>query len=135
MDSPGSLWFRCFAEVPGVSYAGDPQRRARLPEANDVLEVDEYIDDDGKSQTYLTWSVAEGSTSASPAARFHEIDSVSSEQTRERVLSVLELPGEIKDYHHALQSAVSDLHERRGAEPTYLAFAEQLAWLDVKLVE
>jgi hypothetical protein len=132
MDSPGRSWFRCFAEVPGVSYAGDPQRRARLPGSNDVPEVDEYIDDDGKPHVFLTWSEPGGSTSESPAARFGETDSKSSEQTRERVLSVLELPGEIEDYHYALQNAVSD---RRRTEPTYLPFVEQLAWLDAELVE
>jgi len=136
MRSSGRSWFRCFAEVPGVSYVSDQQRRARLLEHDAVPEVNEFTAD-GKRIVALMWTTPDGSTSASPAHRLvatcarHE----TSEQTRDRVLSALELPGEILDYHFALQGAAELLYRRRRTEPSCLSFVEQLAWLDVKLVE
>jgi hypothetical protein len=39
------------------------------------------------------------------------------------------------DYHFAIQGAVAVLYKRRRTEPQYLSFVEELAWLDVRLVE
>ena len=129
-------WFRCFAEVPGVAYPSDPQRRARLPERDAVPEVHTY-NFEGKRSVSLSWTARDGSTSASPVHRlaFGNLASETSEQSRERVLSALELPGELMDYHFVIQSVLERLYTRRRAEPKHLPFVEWLAWFDAKLVE
>ncbi len=129
-------WFRCFAEVPGVGYTSDPQRRARLRDRDAVPEVHSF-DLGGERTTSLSWRTAEGSTSASPVHRlaFGDFGKESSEQARDRVLSALELPGEIMDYHFAIQHVADLLYKRRRAQPSQLALVEWLAWFDARLVE
>ena len=127
-------WFRCFAEVPGVEYAGDPERRARLPERDVVPELSTFTFE-GTRTVSLSWPTREGSTSASPVHRLAvgEFGKESSKAARERVLTALELPGEIMDYHFALQGVAELLHKRRRAEPEALPFVEWLCWLDARL--
>jgi hypothetical protein len=129
-------WFRCFSEVPGVGYPGDPQRRARLRDHDAIPRVTEHLFD-GERITSLTWASNDGSTSSSPVHRlaFAEAKNESSLKARERVLSALELPGEIMDYHFAMQGVIETLYKRRREEPANLAFVEWLAWFDARLVE
>jgi hypothetical protein len=129
-------WFRRFADVPSVGYPGDLQRRARLRDRDAVPEVHE-LDFDGERTVSLMWNTPDGSTSASPvhSLAFGDFRNESSEQARERVLSALELPGEIMDYHFAIQHVAELLYKRRRAEPQHLAFVEWLAWFDARLVE
>lgn len=132
----GGRWFRCFAEVPGVGYTGDAQRRARLPDRNVVPSVHEFAFD-GEPTISLSWPTPEGSTSASPAHRL-AFDDFRDEPTpllRERVLNALELPGEVMDYHFALQTVAEALFRRRRREPLNLPLVEWLAHLDARLVE
>jgi hypothetical protein len=91
----------------------------------------------GERIVALSWPSPEGTTSASPVHRlaFGDHQNESSAQARERVLAALELPGEIMDYHFAMQGVVDLLYKRRRTEPEYLPFVEWLAWLDVQLVE
>ncbi|HEU4407789.1 MAG TPA: hypothetical protein VFS43_21170 [Polyangiaceae bacterium] len=131
------LWFRCFADVPGVGYPGDPQRRSRLPERDFVPELDRRISRREREPS-LRWPASDDEyPSGSPVYRLaSELDPAeSSAQVRERVLSALELPGEVKDYHFALQGAAELLYKRRRQEPENLAFVEWLAWFNVRLVE
>lgn len=91
----------------------------------------------GDAVTSLSWATPDGSTSASPASRFASGGDrpESSDQARERVLSALELPGQILDYHFAIQGLSELLYKRRRTEPQHLPLAESLAWLDVRIVE
>jgi hypothetical protein len=57
----------------------------------------------------------------------------SSLAARERVLNALELPGEVLDYHFALQGVAEMLHRRRRTESEVLPFVEWLCWLDARL--
>lgn len=136
MGGGGALWYRCFAEVPGIGYPGDPQRRARLPQRDAVPELHEF-DFDGKRTVSLSWSNPGGSSSASPVhgLTFGDFENESSSEVRERVLSALELPGEPMDYHFAMQHAAELLYKRRRTEPAFLPFVEWLAWFDVRLLE
>lgn len=129
-------WFRCYAEVPGAQYNGDPQRRARLPNRNAEPEAHKLQLRD-RQVISLSWPIPGGATSASPA---HELAHVtnsneSSQDARERVLNALELPGQVLDYHFAMQGVAELLFKRRRAEPQFLAFAEWLCWLDMNLVQ
>lgn len=136
MSRGGALWYRCFADVPGVGYLGDAQRRIRLPQRDAVPELNEF-DFDGRHHTSLSWRTPSGSTSASPVHEiaFGDLAKESSAQVREVVLSALELPGEPMDYHFAMQHAAELLYKRRRTEPAFLPFVEWLAWFDARLVE
>jgi hypothetical protein len=136
MAGRGGTWFRCLAEVPGSGYPGDPARRSRLRERDAVPEVMTFSLG-GERVVSLSWPSPEGRTSASPVHRlaFGDHQNESSAQARERVLTALELPGEIMDYHFAMQGVLDLLYKRRRAEPQHLPFVEWLAWLDVQLVE
>lgn len=136
MSRGGGVWFRRFADVPGIGYQGDLQRRSRLADRDLVPEVHEF-DFDGRHSVSLMWTTRRGSSSASPAHElaFGDFGNESSAQVRERVLDALELPGEAMDYHFAMQGGAELLFKRRRAEPSYLPFVEWLAWFDARLVE
>lgn len=129
-------WFRRFAEVPGPGYVGDSSLRAQLPDRDAIPEVHEFAFD-GKQTASLSWPTRDGSTSASPSHR-QRSDSPPHEtipQVRYNVLAALELPGEILDYHFAMQGAATELWRRRSEDPAQLAFIEWICWFDARLVE
>lgn len=129
-------WFRCYAEVPGAQYKGDPQRRAGLPNCKVRPEVHK-LQLHGRQVIALSWPIPGGSTSSSPAHDLAHSNTAneSSQEARERVLNALELPGEVLDYHFAIQGVAELLFKRRRAEPQFLSFAEWLYWLDVNLLQ
>ena len=47
----------------------------------------------------------------------------------------LELPGELLDYHFAIQGCCSELWRLRLEEPWVLAEIERLCWLDIRLIQ
>jgi hypothetical protein len=51
------------------------------------------------------------------------------------VLSALELPGQVSDYHFAMQGVAEFLYKRRRSEPGHLPFVEWLYSFDALLVE
>jgi hypothetical protein len=48
---------------------------------------------------------------------------------------VLELPGQLSDYHFAIQSAYTTIYERRREDLAMLEEVERLCWLDIELLE
>ena len=132
MSRSKATWFRCFEEVPGIGYQSDPQRRGRLRQRDAVPDVKRF-EFDGERTESLWW----GNSSQSPAHELAMSDSrkETSQQARERALNALELPGELTDYHFAMQGTVDIIYKRRKSEPQFLAFAEWLAWFDALLVE
>jgi hypothetical protein len=133
-------WFRCFADVPGVNYAGDPQvRRASLPE-RDAKPRPHTHTFDGEEIVSLTWSLKDGTTSSSPAARHGyaagELPKDAAAEAFARLLGeVLELPGTPSDYHFAILRCTDELWKRRREEPAVLPEIERLCLLDLALVE
>jgi hypothetical protein len=135
-------WFRRFAAVPGVGYEGNPRgSRTRLARQDEVPEV-HVSTVEGKPEESLWWG---GWTSASPAqewaSRIEEDES--SEAILQRLYEALELPGEAKDYHFAIQGSHSALWERYAEqrwrrtkdELWVLPVIERLCWLDIRLIE
>lgn len=47
----------------------------------------------------------------------------------------LELPGELLDYHFAIQGGCSELWRLRREEPCVLGEIEHLCWLDIQLIQ
>jgi len=128
-------WFPNLAAVPGVGYAGDPVRRARLPESKETPRETTY-NFGGRETHALSWRSAGGSTSASPVHRRAHGDfrRETSAEARERVLDAIELPGTISDYHFALQGVAAHLYQRRETELDLLGLVEWLALLDISVV-
>ena len=85
------MWFRCFAEVPGVGYVSDPSRRARLPNLDVIPKVERHTFD-GERIASLMWPSGEYSTTMSPVHQFAfgAFQSEPSDQVRERVLGGLQ---------------------------------------------
>ena len=133
-------WFRCFAEVPGVEYKGNPSiYRPRLPEQILVPKPGAY-EISSVHREYLSWPmiVGTGTTSASPVKQWttQPRSGESPAQMRLRQLyETLELPGELLDYHFAIQGCCSELWKRCQEESWKLAELERLCWLDIRLIQ
>ena len=136
VQNPDGHWYRRFAEIPGVGYEGDLRLRERLAARNITPEVTRDVFG-GREAVSLMWPSRAGTTSASPVHQltFGTTAEESSENLRERILSALELPGELSDYHFAIQGAAEALWKKRREEPQHIAFAEWLYWWDVRLIE
>ncbi|MFO0618047.1 MAG: hypothetical protein U0414_35980 [Polyangiaceae bacterium] len=128
----GTVWYRRFADIRDVGYAGDDARRSKLSRRDASPTVIRF--GSREVDASLSWP---GGTSESPAKAMiqGEIDSESSKALRERVLNALELPGQVLDYHFVLQGIADTLWDRRRDEPKQMPFVEWLSWLDVRLVE
>ena len=77
-------------------------------------------------------------TSASPANQYAS-ERLSDTQDLRRVLlglyEVLELPGQLSDYHFAIQNACMTIFGRRREDLALLEEVERLCWLDIELLE
>jgi hypothetical protein len=136
MSRNSTRWYRRFAEIPNVGYAGDDALRAKLPD-RDAKPTISRFDVGGERVASLSWKTSFGEGSASPVHHlaFGVDQNERSDEVRKRVLKALELPGEPSDYHFAIQHAADVLWKRRRDEPEHLEFVEWLSWLDVRLVE
>jgi hypothetical protein len=122
-------WFGRFGDVPGVAYATPSSvNRSRLKGANSKPTIVRY---DGIPPS-LTW----GSGSASPAHEraFKDMRGLKTSDLLKNLNEALELPGQILDYHFALQSTLEQLWSRRHDEPGMAEEIERIGWLDIKLV-
>jgi hypothetical protein len=127
-------WFSCIAEVPGIEYqpAITIDRRA-LPGHDAKPNIDRY-EFDGRVREYAMWPPG---TSASPAKQWHTKPrpGETPAQTMLRQISeTLELPGTASDYHFAIQTAHSELHQYARDEPWVLEEIEKLCWLNIRLI-
>jgi len=133
-------WFRSFSEVPGVGYHGNPHLyRPQLPKHATLPKPGSY-EIAGVKRDYLNWPelFGTGFTSASPVKQWTTQPRAgeSPAQTRLRQLyETLEIPGELLDYHFAIQGCCSELWRLRLEEPWVLAEIEQLCWLDIRLIQ
>jgi hypothetical protein len=79
----------------------------------------------------------EGSTTSASPARQHTSERPNEIQDLRRVLlelyEVLELPGQLSDYHFAIESAYTTIYERRREDLAMLEEVERLCWLDIEL--
>jgi hypothetical protein len=133
-------WFRSFSEIPGIGYEGNSALyRPQLPEHATLPKSGSY-DIAGMLRDYLSWPMllGTGTTSASPVMQWktQPRSGESPAQTRLRQLyETLELPGELLDYHFAIQGCCSELWRLRREEPWVLTDIERLCWLDIRLIE
>src|SRR5262245_57574640 len=106
MGSP-AVWYRRFADIPGVHYQGDDARRSRLVDRDAVPEV--VREDRRRNDPPMLWwetRTSRGSQSPASAMASRVPDKASSAQARECLLSALELPGTPSDYHFAIQALI-----------------------------
>lgn len=131
-------WFRRLGDVPGVGYrALVAVDRTRIPGHDARPKVHTY----GEQQSYLDWGSRELRTgdlrSLWAPVREHVKGALDNEATStsrlvRRLSEGFELPGEPRDYHWILGTAVDRLWKRR-AEPESLAAVEALASVHVQL--
>ncbi len=130
------LWYRRLADVPGVGYLASAQvDRGGLTGHDAVPKVSVY-EFDGERKESLSWSLPNGTTSASPAQRHATAEQ--NEPTPallRRVRETLELPGEPSNYHFALLNACEELWQRRRESPHLFEELEDLCLLDIRLIE
>jgi hypothetical protein len=130
-------WFHRLADMPGVGYQGSPGVDRRQLRGHDAIPQVSVHTIDGKRRESLSWSGGRGGTSSSTA---HELafqvgQSETTPTLLRRVARALELPGEVSDYHFAIQGCVDELWRRRRAEPELYDEIERLCWLDIRLLE
>jgi hypothetical protein len=132
------VWFRRLSEVPGINYPGSPGvDRRRLPGHDATPVVTRTYEWEGERHDVVEWRWPGGSA-AGPPAREHCLtseDGATSEELVRNLYEVLELPGEVTDYHFAIQSCAAELWAQRRAQPELLETAEELWLLDIRLVE
>ena len=138
----GATWFRRAADLPGLGYAApQPVDATRLRGYGAEPELSRREDFEGKTVESLHWSYDDGEepygTSASPAQNHasaaYELE-LSSAARLQHLWETLELPGQAGDYHFAIQDTAGDMWRRKRKEPTMLAWAEWLCWLDIRVI-
>lgn len=130
-----AVWFRRFADIPGVRYQTPAdvdlqglERRNAVPK----VQFNEYTQDN-----HLFWETATGGTSQSPAGEhaFGETKDATTAQVLTNIAETLELPGTPSDYHFALQGAATGLYSRRRSDPSAIDQAHRLFLFDVELLQ
>jgi hypothetical protein len=137
------MWFRCFSEVSGVGYKSHPSiDGSQLSRYITVPEISSY-ERANERREYLLWPMitGSGSTSASPAKQWTMQPQIArngetmAQGKLRQLFESLELPGELLDYHFAIQGCCSALWGLRREEPWVLGEVEQLCWLDIRLIQ
>jgi hypothetical protein len=133
-------WFKRLADVPGVSYTSSPEvNRPQLPGHDSVPQKREFDSTDVHTHHLMWPGPDEGSTTSASPARQHTSERPNEIQDPRRVLlelyEVLDLPGQLSDYHCAIQSTYTNIFERRREDLAMLEEVERLCWLDIELLE
>lgn len=129
-------WFRRLTDVPGVSYTSSSVvDRAKLDGHDLEPEVREFEFD--KVHRSLSWpSAGGGAASASPVhQRAFSRDKASAHTELRRLEQTLELPGELSDYHFAIQGTLKTVFNQRRQDFALIGEVERLCWLDIALIE
>lgn len=132
-------WFKRLADVPGLSYTGSQTiNRTKLPGHDLEPEVLEF-EYGGELHRDLSWPMPDGgSTSASPVHQrvyYRSGEDATPQETLRRLEETLELPGELSDYHFAIQGVCEAVYKRRREDLSLLEETERLCWLDIELIE
>ncbi len=134
-------WFRRLADVPGVPYAGSSTVDRTELDGHDFEPDVQEFEFDGKVRRNLDWPSAEGGfTSASPVCqRAFGRDNASAHAELRWLEETLELPGELADYHFAIQDTLETVFDGRRdwrrQVSALLEEVERLCWLDIALIE
>lgn len=129
-----TTWYKRIADIPGLGYAGENERRQKLKGATATPRIVRY-DFDGKVVESLSWDRPDGSGSSSPVADVSLRDRESPTQVREKILDGLELPGTPADYHFLIQGAHDYLWGLRRQHPDQYPMIEWLCLLNLRLIE
>jgi hypothetical protein len=130
----GAEWFRRLGDMPGVDYAPTvPVDRAGIPGHDVQPEVRPYRNIRGEEDMLVSWDW--GTSDWAPVRQHLERvnETTPTPQVLKRLSEALELPGEPRDYHWVLGSALERLWARRATEPEVLVTVESLAWVHVRL--
>jgi len=128
-------WFKRLADVPKLAYEVVPEVDCtKLPGYDLEPEISVY-EFEGKEHRSLRWA---NSSSISPAAG-HTLDSQTADASPQALLrrleEALELPGELLDYHFAIQTCATSIYKMSPKHPEVLQDVERLCGLDIELVE
>ena len=130
-------WFKRLADVPGVPYEGSSSIDRSKLDGHDSEPTLYEFGFDGEVRRSLHWPTPEGSTSASPVHRraFASRGTESPYAELRELEEALELPGELSDYHFAIQGTCQAVFDKRRQDFKLLEEVERLCWLDVALIE
>lgn len=132
-------WFRGIGDIPGMVYRTNSRvSRASLPGIDAHPEVRSYTSYDGVVRESLWWPTHEGESGVPPARTWMSevgTSELSTEALLQRLYESLELPGTASDYHFSIQGTVDTLWSRRRDEPAVRATIEELAWLNIRLIQ
>src|SRR4051794_19937692 len=109
-------WFKRLADVPGVSYeSSQTVDRTKLPGHDLEPQVLEF-ELSGVLHRDLSWPMSDGgSTSSSPVHQrvYHGSgQDATPRETLWRLEETLELPGNLSDYHFAIQGVCEAVYKR-----------------------
>ena len=130
-------WYSRLADVPGVSYVGSSTVDRTKLDGHDLKPEVHEFELDGKVRRSLSWPLTGGgSTSASPVHQraFGGGKAFAHVELR-RLEETLELPGELSDYHFAIQGTAKAVFDGRRHDFALLKEVERLCWLDIALIE
>ncbi len=130
-------WFRRLADVPGIAYDGSSSIDRSKLDGHDSEPTPYEFEFDSEIRRSLHWPTPEGSTSASPVHRraFASRGAGFPYDELQRLEETLELPGELSDYHFAIQGTCKAVFDQRRKDFGLLEDVERLCWLDVALIE
>lgn len=124
--------FNRFGDIPGVTFKTPPGIDRRRLRAKKTRSRRLYLD--GK----LIGDLVESDDSISPAARRWSdlnIADMGMDTVLHSLYETLESPGQVDDYHLAIQDVILEFWRRRRREPLVLLHVESLAWLDLRLIQ
>jgi len=131
-------WFKRLADVPGISYEGSQTvDRTKLPGHDLEPKVSEF-GFGGELHRGLSWPTSDGgSTSSSPVHQrvYGSGEDPTPWEALRQLEETLELPGELSDYHFAIQGVYEAVYKRRREDLSLLEETERLCWLDIELIE